>query len=75
MKSISITELKTLKVADLKALVPCEITADGEVIAELGVRGLLVTKCPNCHMVYNAKKPDDKPLFFSIQKKRPPQEE
>lgn len=67
MKSITITELKQLKVPELKAILPVEITADGEVIAEVGVRGKLSTKCPNCGLVYDSQKPEDTPFFFSIQ--------
>ncbi len=67
MKSISIAELKKLKVQEIKASLPCEITADGEVIAELGIRGKLSTKCPNCGLVYDAQKPTDAPYFFSIK--------
>ena len=69
MKSITITELKQMKVADLKAVLPCEITADGEIIAEIGVRGKVSTKCPNCGKVYDAKKPDDIPNFLSLRKR------
>ena len=68
MKTISITELKLLKVADLKAKLPCEITADGEVIAELSERGKLRTKCPNCHLTFDAEKPVEAPYFFSIRR-------
>ncbi len=67
MKQISIKELKQLKVVELKAILPCELTADGEIIAEIGVRGKLSTKCPNCGLVYLTAKPDDAPFFFSIQ--------
>lgn len=68
MKQITISELKQLKVPELKAILPCEITADGQVIAELSVRGKLSTKCPNCGLVYDAQKPDDAPYFFSLKR-------
>ena len=67
MKQMTIVEFRKLKVPEIKANLPCEITADGEVIAELGIRGKLSTKCPNCGLVYDVQKPTDAPYFFSIQ--------
>ena len=75
MKTISLSQLgydihfKKLPMEELKAMLPIEITVDGEVIAELDKRGKLSTKCPNCGLVYDATKPDDVPYFFSITHK------
>ena len=67
MEQITIVEFRKLKVPEVKALLPIEITADGEVIAEVSVRGKLSTKCPNCGLVYETQKPTDAPYFFSIK--------
>jgi hypothetical protein len=76
MKQITISELKQLKVTELKAILPCEIKADGDVIAVLNVPGTpeedtshIKTKCPNCKMVYQVRKPDNEPIFLSMQHK------
>ena len=67
MNQITITEERKMSVAERKAVMPYEVLADGVVIGEFGVRGKLSTKCPNCHLIFDAQKPDDAPFFFSIK--------
>jgi hypothetical protein len=77
MKQITISELKRLKAEEIKTALPFEIVSDGEVIADVKMPGESVkqednsqipTKCPNCKMVYNVTKPDNQPIFMSMQK-------
>ena len=35
MKQVSLSELKRMKVEEIEAIMPCQITADGEIIGEL----------------------------------------
>ena len=67
MKQITITEEKKMMVAERKAMMPYEVLADGIVIGEFSARGKLSTKCPNCHLIFDAQKPTDEPYFFSIK--------
>ena len=74
MKTIAISELKQLKVAELMAILPVAITKDGTVIAELKSPGEAVedvskytTQCPNCKLVYQGIKPDNQPGFLSMK--------
>ncbi len=82
MKQITITEMKKMKVPEFTAALPVEIMADGAVIGVLYQAGMLppspapaediskfTTKCPNCKLVYQAEKPDNKPFFLSMQGK------
>jgi len=72
MQQITHSEEKKMTVADRKAAMPYEITADGEVIGIVKsfddtTVPTLKTKCPNCGLVYDAKKPDGKPTFFTLR--------
>jgi len=82
MKQIAKGELNTIKTADLIASLPFEITSNGEVIAVVSATGTVPaaasqqvaeedvgkfkTKCPNCGLVYQGIKPDNKPGFLSM---------
>lgn len=69
MNRVSISELKKMKVPEINQMIPCEITAEGDVIAVLGKEVKLSgkTKCPNCKFEYNFTPSDGKPGYFSIQ--------
>ncbi len=80
MKQITLSELKKLGSQQIKELLPFEITFNCEVIAEMKSPGEVAkqpeediskykTKCPNCKLVYQAEKPDNKPNFLSMQQK------
>jgi len=75
MRQITVSNLKLLKVAEVRDGMPFELIADGVVIAVVVKPGepekpkLLArqTKCPNCKMVYNVTEPDGKPGFFTMK--------
>ena len=71
MQRITVTEEKKMTVAERKAAMPYEVAADGQVIAVVKAEDInmptVKTKCPNCGLVYDAKKPDNKPNFLSVQ--------
>ncbi len=76
MNRIAKGELPKMKAADIKAALPFEVTSDGEVIAQVAAPGQaeedvgkFKTKCPNCGLVYQGQKPDNKPNFLSMQQK------
>jgi len=71
MKQLSISELKKLKVSELREIIPCEITSDGTVIGVLKREDAELqtgrTKCPNCKFEYDLPKQDNTPSFFSVK--------
>ena len=71
MNQVKISQLKQMRVDQIHAIMPFEITSDGYVIGVFSnvethakVDGIK-TKCPNCKFVYNVEKPDNAPYFFS----------
>ena len=79
MRTIKISDLKLLKVSEVKEMMPLRVTADGSVLGIFQEEGQvkeevvektktpILTQCPNCKMKYNVIEPDDLPSFFSIQ--------
>lgn len=69
MNQVSITDLKKLKVAEIKAQMPFQVTSDGQIIGvmqgELKLSGK--TKCPNCKLVYDYTPDDGKPFYFTMR--------
>lgn len=74
MKQITLTQLRKMPVLDIEASLPFELMANSDVlgVVKTDIKMETVrTKCPNCGLVYDAKKPDGKPNFFSVKKVRP----
>ena len=75
MKQITLTQLRKMKVLEIEASLPFELTADSDVLGVVSTQGIdpstVKTKCPNCGLIYNAKVPDGKSYFFTIQKVPP----
>ena len=68
MNQVSVSNLKQMKVYDLKEKMPFEITADGEVIGVVQSETKKIqNKCPNCKLVFDYTEPDNKPPYFTIR--------
>jgi len=73
MKQITVTELKRMKVAEIRETMPFRVVADGDTVGVMQgfdppAKEDIETKCPNCKFVYNVIKPDNKPDFFTVQR-------
>lgn len=69
MRQISKSEFNKLTASAIKALLPFELTSDGEVIGVFDKKedwGRIQTKCPNCKLTYTVTPPSKEPYFFSI---------
>ena len=65
LNQVSVTKFKTLKVEDIKPLLPLEITADGEVIGVISGKEIKgEVQCPNCKMKFNAENQREILPFF-----------
>jgi len=82
VNQISLTAFKKMTSKQIVERMPFEVTADGDEICIVGeappttavnddLYGKLPTKCPNCGMVYNVQKPDNKPGYFANSRLRP----
>lgn len=71
MKQVTRTEMEQMSVLELEAALPFELTENGDVLGVMKSQdieiGTVKTKCPNCGLVYQAKKPDGKPSYFTIR--------
>ena len=72
MQQITITNEKKMSVQKRKEAMPYEVVADGIVIGVVKsfddtTMPTLKTKCPNCGLNYDAKKPDGKPPYFTLR--------
>lgn len=73
MEQISHSKEKIMTVGERKAAMPYEILADGVVIGTVKAQDFeaamptVKTKCPNCGLVYDAQKPDEKPPYFTLR--------
>ncbi len=72
---VSLTEFKKLirisSTVEIKAAIPIDITADGELVAVLVAPGKslvgTLTKCPNCKLEFKVTPSDGKPFFFTMR--------
>lgn len=69
MNQITVSNEKKLTTPDRKALMPYEVTADGEVIGVMREPGVvkIKTQCPNCKFVHDYTEPDNKPPYFTMK--------
>ena len=67
MNKVAISALKQMRVEEMKALLPFEVTADGIVIGRMSKFGKvnIRMKCPNCKFVNEMEEPDHSPGFLS----------